>query len=262
MSYLLDRKNKRKKVKRWIILLFALLLVFYFRAPVLSSVSSFLNFVFTPVVRTGDNIVSFLKDRRYLLKTKNNLQKENEELKRELSLFYVMDLNYEVVLKENKRIREILGRAKGEDFILAGVLSKPNKSPYDTLLVDAGSNSGIKEGGKVFALGDIPVGYVSEVFSNSSKVVLYSSPGNITLCTISETDAFVDLMGRGGGNFLVTLPRDFEIEEGVSFLLPGVNSQLVGIFDSIISDPRDTEKKVIVKSPVNIQEIEFVTIER
>ena len=45
-------------------------------------------------------------------------------------------------------------------MILSAILSKPNQSPYDTLIIDVGTQEGLKTGDTVFALGNVPIGRI------------------------------------------------------------------------------------------------------
>ena len=87
-------------------------------------------------------------------------------------------------------------------MILSAILAKPNQSPYDTLLIDAGSGQGIKTGDTVFALGDVPIGRVDVVYDNSAKVVLFSNPGEKTEAVISGKNTARTVRLIRSGRFL------------------------------------------------------------
>jgi cell shape-determining protein MreC len=160
-------------------------------------------------------------------------------------------------------MKEILGRKNEKtNLILTSILSKPNKSLYDTLIVDVGSKNGVSFGQRVFALGNVPIGSISEVYPNYSKVILYSSPGEKTEVVISGRDAFMQVVGRGGGNFEMLLPRDLILEKGAEAVLPGITPFTLGIVQAILSDPRDAFQKALLVSPVNIFELKFVEVEK
>ncbi|MFZ3016057.1 MAG: rod shape-determining protein MreC, partial [Minisyncoccia bacterium] len=171
-------------------------------------------------------------------------------------------LNYNSVLDENIKIKEIMGRMKAGQMTLAGILSKPNQSPYDTLIIDTGEKEGVLVGQRVFAFGNIPIGRITDVFPSSSKVVLYSNPGEKTDVVVSGKDIYLQAIGRGGGNFEMTLPRDFVLDLGTEIILPGITPYVLGTVATIISDPRDSFQKALLVSPVNIQEIKFVEVEQ
>jgi len=146
-------------------------------------------------------------------------------------------------------------------MILSAILSKPNQSIYDTLVIDVGTKQGIKIGNTVFALGNVPIGRVSLVYDNSSKVVLFSSAGEKTQAVISGQDVFLELVGRGGGNFEMMMPKDFSLQKGDQVVMPGLNPHVLAVVETIISDLRDPFTKALLISPVNIQELKFVEVE-
>ena len=193
--------------------------------------------------------------------SKNSLIKENESLKQELAIERARGLGYSSVLEENTKLKEILGRKnESAKLTLATILSKPNQSPYDTLIIDRGEQSGLIAGNMVFALGNVPIGRVAEVYEKSSKVLLFSSAGEKTQGIIN--DVSMEVVGRGGGNFEIVLPRDFILEKSNQVILPGINSYVLGIVETIISDPRDSFQKALLVSPVNIQKLKFVEVEK
>ncbi len=92
--------------------------------------------------------------------------------------------------------------------------------------------------------------------------MLYSNPGQITEAVIDGSNASVEIVGRGGGNFEMTIPLDLSAESGKLIILPNTTSEVVAIVDRLISNPTDPIKKVLLRSPVNIQNLKWVQIKR
>jgi cell shape-determining protein MreC len=114
----------------------------------------------------------------------------------------------------------------------------------------------------VFVLGNVPIGRVGFVYNNSAKVTLFSNPGEKVQVVLSSKNIFLEIVGRGGGNFEMIMPTDFTPQKGDEVVLPGISAYVVGVVENIISDPRDSFIKAILSSPVNIQEEKFVEIQR
>ena len=263
MSYLLDKKIRRSKFLKYALFAALALFLFYFRAGIWNGLSRFSAFVFRPVFVLGNSAGEKMSELGAYFYSKNSLSLENEDLKTRLLAQEAQIANYNSLADENTKLKEILARKPEKaDFLLSAVLSKPDKSPYDTLIIDAGSNLGVKLGAKVFALGNIPIGYVAGVYQNTSRVILFSNPGESTEVAVGGKDTFMELLGRGGGNFEMILPRDFTIEAGTEVSLPGINPFVVATVKSIISDPRDAYQKALLISPVNVFELKFVEIEK
>lgn len=261
MSYLLDRKNKRKKYTSIGIAVALLLALLYFRDPVFKGLSSFFTSIFRPVLTVKTNINSNFSNTGAFIRTKESIILENEKLKTELLENNAKVANYKTIEDENTKLKEILNRKReGTSFTLATILGKSNQSIYNTLVIDAGSMENISEGDTVFALGNIPIGKVVEVFPKSSKVLLFSSPKEKTQVNVSGSDVIMDIVGRGGGNFEIIMPRDFKLETGDEVTLPGIYPYLVATVATVISDPRDSYLKALLISPVNIEQLKFVQV--
>ena len=261
MSYLLDKKIKRNKIIKYTAFIIILVVLVYFRYSIFSGFSYVSHIVFRPILTVGNVIGEKLFETSSYFYSKKYLSLENENLKNNLNEMTNRMSNYNSVLDENLKLKEILERKiEKSSMILATILSKPNQSPYDTLIIDIGAKSGIEEGQKVFASGDVPIGYIGLVYPNSAKVVLFSNPGEKIEGVVSGGDTFIQIVGRGGGNFEIVLPRDFVLEKGTEVVLPGIIPYTIAIVESTISDPRDSFQKVLLTSPVNIQELKFVEV--
>lgn len=272
MNYLLDKKTKRNRILKIIFGVIIFISLFYFRVSIFDGLSYISANIFRPVLTSGNSVGAQVKSLGAYFVSKNSLYRENENLKARIDADVADRANYNSVVAENASLKEILGRKnESVSMTLAAILAKPNQSPYDTIIVDVGIEQGIKVGDKVFALGNVPIGYVAQVYPNTSKVILYSNSGEKTQVVVSGKPASPDasqggnvsmeIVGRGGGNFEMILPRDFVLLKGDQAVLPGLTPHVLGIVETILSDPRDSFQKALLVSPVNIQEIKFVEVE-
>lgn len=268
MSYLLDKSRKRNKFLKSAAGVFIIIILFYFRAGIFGGLSYASHAVFRPVLSSGNSIGQKFKNLGSYFSFKSSLYKENMDLKSKLDEDRADRANYDSVVAENISLKEILGRKSEQaNMTLAAILAKPNQSPYDTLLIDVGTEHGIESGDRVFAKGFVPIGRVAEAYSSSSKVILFSNAGEKTQAIISPLagqaggNIFAELVGRGGGNFEIVLPRDIVLWKGDQAVLPGLTPYVIGIVETVISDPRDSSQKALLVAPVNIQELKFVEVE-
>lgn len=261
MSYLLDKKTKEKKFFRTTLWVVLFVILFYFRTSIWNSFSYVTGGIFRPVLVLGNSLGNKFKNLGAYFNFKNSLSAENENLKSQILESEADRANYTAVVAENISLKEMLGRKNEKTpMILSAILAKPNQSPYDTIVIDVGVKQGIEIGAKVFAWGDIPIGRVETVNENSSKVVLFSNPGEKTQAVLPK-DIFLELIGRGGGNFEMILPRDLVLQKGEQVTLPGIHPYTLAVVETIISDPRDPFTKALLRSPVNIQNLKFVEVE-
>lgn len=202
-------------------------------------------------------------DLGYLVKTKESVYKENESLVQENMNLLNSMVDYQIVKNENDQLKELLGRIPVKSsFVVANILTKPNHSFYDSIIIDVGTNNGIELGNKVYVDSKIPVGEISKIYSDTSLVTLYSNPNQITEGVIDGSNATVELMGRGAGNFEMTIPLDLSSEKGTMVTLPGLSGEIVAVIDGIVSSVNEPVKKVILHSPVNIQSVKWVEVKK
>lgn len=264
MSYLRNKQEQRKKIGVISAAVFFLAIILLFRVSVMNGLRVAAHAVFSPFLSLKNNIAGGLASYGANLESKKALIAENEALKNTAETERVNALDRGVLLDENTKLKEILSRTKEEKNLILGViLAKPNQSPYDTLIVDAGENLGVKVGSRVFAFGNVLIGEVSEVYGASSNIKLYSTSGETLRVIVDGTGIYTEAIGRGGGNFEITLPRDVVITSGITTLsIPGITPQIVATVEQVISDPRDPFQKILAISPVNVQELKFVEVER
>ena len=261
MSYLLDKKIKQKRLIRIALCVVALFFLFFFRTEVSRGLSSVSQGIFRPVLVAGNGIGAKFKSLGAYFVSKNSLYRHNQELQAKLDFDEARMTNYDSFVADASALREVLGRKNEKvSMVLGAILQKPNQSPYDTLLIDIGTEEGVNTGNTVFALGDVPVGRIAEAYERCSKVILFSSAGEKTMVFVSSQGPSMELLGRGGGNFEMILPKDITLQKGDQAVLPGLSPYVVAIAETIISDPRDPFTKALLTSPVNIQAMKFVEV--
>ncbi|MFA7285996.1 MAG: rod shape-determining protein MreC [Candidatus Paceibacterota bacterium] len=261
MSYLLDKKKKNKKIRNFLLVILLLVILFFFNNFIFKSLSSISVGILRPVFVLGNNLDARVDNFFSYFSSKKYLELENQSLLKDREMLTSQLANYKTLSLENQELKNILNRKpENQDFTLATVLVKPNISVFDIMIIDIGSNAGVSVGDLVFAYGNTPIGKVAEVYDDTSKVVLFSTSGEKTGAIISGRNIAVDLIGRGGGNFEIILPRDLSLEKGTEIILPNTNSYVVAKVETVISDPRDSYQKAILSTPINIFELRFVEV--
>lgn len=163
--------------------------------------------------------------------------------------------------KENEELKKLLGRATENNFVIAQILKKPPFSAYDIFILDIGSEDGIKNGNKVYALGNILIGEITMTSSQTSKVRLYSSFNEKYEVFISEKNILAEAIGRGGGSFEASLPRDIKVNEGDTVIIPSLSNSVFGTVKKVVSDPARSFSTIFFSQPINIYEQKWVLID-
>lgn len=259
MNYHLKINNNRKKSRKFF--WFVLIILIIFAYPKISNLfSGVFKSTLTPFWNSENGLEEKSPNFLGFFLTKGKLISTNEQLKKDLSEAEMMLVDRNLLLKENLELKEIMGRLVTNDMVLASVLAKPNASLYDTAIIDAGNNLGIKVGDKVFVSGNILVGEIADVSKNNSKVKFYSSFKEQVSVMVGLYNIEATAVGRGAGNFEIKLPRDTDIKVDDPIFIAGTESRVLGNVAEIIFDPKDPFQLILVKSPVNLFELKWVQV--
>lgn len=263
-NYLLHHKEKKQGLftKVFLAILAIAVIIFIVRFFFPNTLTSTGQFISSPFWKAKNSSVEGVVNSTQLLRSKRSLIFENDNLKNEIKETEFKLLGFESLKQENESLKELLGRGvlNIEDTVLGAVLARPNISPYDTFIIDIGSGHKILKDDDVFVYGNVYIGKVDEVFKNTSTVKLFSSPGEITQVSIGLQNISANAKGRGGGNFIVELPRGTEVEKGDIVTIPGIDIKLFAVVEEIESRPSDPFITILFKNPVNINDIKWVQV--
>jgi len=185
----------------------------------------------------------------------NSLREKNIELENEIILL-------ESAKKENEELKIMLSRPDKKSYILGSIISRPPQSPYDMIMVDAGSDNGVKNGMRAVAYGSVLIGRVVEVFPSASKIKLVSYPGEETNLIMENAKISAIGLGLGGGNIEVKIPSSVKINSGDKINTEGTSHYLLGTADKIEADALNPFQKIIFRMPVNLNELQKIGIEK
>lgn len=191
---------------------------------------------------------------------------DNTLLRAELASTSALIADRNALYQENLELKNRLGRVGTASVILAGVLLRPPAIPYDTLLVDAGEVEGVHAGDFVSAGGTTRIGTVGEVYAHTSRVILFSSPGQTydALLHLASTTHVVpiSMQGQGSGSFMGQVPAGTPVKVGDSIIFPGIASSLAGSVSSVLFDPKQSFATLYARLPVDLLSLRFVEIEK
>ncbi|HEV8666641.1 MAG TPA: rod shape-determining protein MreC [Candidatus Paceibacterota bacterium] len=166
--------------------------------------------------------------------------------------------------QQNLQLKALLGRPQISNKVLSGVLLRPPGLPYDTLMIDAGTQHGIAAGDLVFAGGTLAIGEISDAYTNTSRVSLFSAPGRTYDAQVAQTDGSVlpfTLVGQGSGSFSGEVPANSTVSEGDSVVVPGLGSYFLGSISHIDAPAGSSFETLYVQMPVNIFSLQYVEVQ-
>jgi len=148
---------------------------------------------------------------------------------------------------------ELEKKSQGE---ISKVLNRPPFSPYDTLLILKGDNQ-IEVGDLVFVHG-LYIGDIASVDNYTATVKMKSSAGEKTLVRVGNVE--IEAEGKGGGQFIIKIPKDLDLKIGDAVMVPSLNYSLIGSVGEIKEDPIATFKTVYFSIPMAFQDMNFVSV--
>lgn len=264
MKTIYPLKSKPKQKFPWrsfwaIIFLLSLFSIFYLFP---NNTRSFFYASSMPFWSGRNFFLNMVSDTKEYFRTKASIISENIYLKNELDSLKLKQVDYDEILRENQKIKNIGEENLKQDRVISRVLSKPPISPYDTFVVSSGEKDGVVVGNKVYISNNTIVGIVKGVTLENSVVELFSNSGLKQEVTLTRTGTTYTIVGRGGGNFVLDVPKDTDIVWGDVFVFPDNNLSIIGNVYFIDSNSQSAFKVIYVKLPVNLFSIDWVSIER
>ncbi len=262
MNYLLKNKPK-SQYKGRIILISALFVVLSALAYIFpNGVRTVMYEVSRPLWLVSSIVVKPFSGIGGYFSFKSTLVNRNTALEEEISSLKLKEVDYDLIAKENQDLKNQLGRKTVSDRIASRILSKPPISPYDTLVIDTGSTEGVSLGDKVFSAENIIVGIVTNVTPHTSLVRLFSSGGEKQESILSRTGTSFVLVGNGGANLFVEVPKDTDVLWGDVFVYPGISASTIGTVYYIDTNSQSSFKTVYIRVPGNVFTTKWVFVER
>lgn len=238
---------------------------------VLSSVSVIernLNKGFTFIKNGTSNIFKFKENANKV----DKLEKENEKLKKEI-INLKEEADSSKSLESLKKSLNFIDEKYKKTMISAPVVSKNDGNWYQSFVIGAGKNNGVKKD-SIVVNGNGLVGLVYEVSDNYSKAIsLLDTKSSVSFQLLKDPNSKGVINQEANGN------KNYKAEgllEGYMFstsydVLPGdviVTSGLglypksipIGEVDKVIDDKNKGLKKVIVKPYVDFKNIDDVVV--
>ncbi len=214
----------------------------------------------TPLWRAGGVATDALHGMTLLFGNSAGLARERDQLQNENRA--LMETNRTLSASVADLERLLGSRTEGEKRVVAGVLARPPVIPYDTLIVDVGSQAGVHAGAFAFGPGGVPLGTVAQVGPTSSHIELFSTGGRVTEGWVGEKRLPITLTGRGGGAFEATLPRDSGIAVDAVVYVPGPGALPIGTVVRIDSNPSSPRDTVHIAPYANVFSLTWVELAR
>lgn len=209
--------------------------------------------VFTPVFRTADAVAS--GSHLFIASFGNTaaLTVQNEKLMSENLALTAQNQSL------SQKLADIGALAPEKSDILAGVVTRPPESAYDTLVLSAGTHAGVAVGQEAFGPGGVPIGVISSASADFSRVMLFSAPGVATAGWVGKGIPLT-IQGVGGGALQATIARSAGVAVGDTVFVPGPGQLPIGKVARVDGDPSAPSVTLHIESVVNLFSVTWVLL--
>lgn len=202
-----------------------------------------------------------------LFSSNASLAAELEAAKAQLASANIALMDRDLLYAENRELKARLNRAPATTTArtLAAVIMRPPGVPYDTLMLDIGSDDGVAVGDLAAAGGSVYIGRISSAYANTSRVTLFSAPGEAheAFLVNAATGESVPLAvaGQGGGSFVGEVSAGTAVAIGDRVIFANLQPQFIAQVVGIDSPEEKSFKTVYLQMPVNPLSLRFVEVE-
>ena len=200
----------------------------------------------------------------------NNLETENEELKNRNSELEQSLRELESIKAENETLKEYLNLTEkyGEyETIPAYIINKDISNYSKTIIINVGSNDGIKENMTVIADEGL-VGHIVSVTDTTAQVQTIIDTGSSVSSTMSSTDESIVCKGTLDSTTelkAMYIPTDYNIIQGDSLETSGLGGIYpkgvhIGTVKKVESTKNITDRYAVIETAVNFDKLSTVLV--
>ncbi len=247
-----------------------LLLVFLLNLGYFESVKTFVRAGLNPALQAVYGASGRVRDFFSGNKDSAELSSENDRLKEEASRLTAENARLQTLEEENEILRKLIDFSSKNSFVLkpANVLIENySNASYSDVIIDKGSQDGIRDGFLAVNSAGLVVGKISNVKENISRVELATSEKCKIAATIQNE---ARTTGITYGELGLTVTMDFIpltelVEEGdlavTSGLEPGIPRGItIGRVVKVEKSNNDLWQKAIIEPMVNYSNLSIISV--
>lgn len=252
MTYPLGKSKKRKKILPYSIGFLVFFTLVFFWVIIQRTTYTFLEPVVIRVAHIRDSFSVFpeffntyITSHKKLVAREKELEVTIEHLENTIAEKDFLLRQYEI----NNEISQSSSSRRTPSIIMYPLM-KDVTSLYSTILLSKGFKDGIMVNDIVYVRGNQAVCSIQDVYSSSSRCLLYTSSGVTTEGVTSSSSITLSLVGRGG-HYIADVIRDTPVLVGEKVLLRSDQSVILGTVTQVANNNQDTSWHIIVDGAYN-----------
>lgn len=187
------------------------------------------------------------------------LAEENRALKEALASTTALVADRNFLYTENLSLKARLGRLVEDHIVLSAVLLRSPGVPYGILIIDVGTKNGVRVGDYVSSSGSTYIGRVTEAYETTSRITLFSAPGQ-TYQGLLRGEVPLALLGQGSGSMTGEVPVGIDVSVGDVVALPSIMPQFVAKVSAVVHEEGQSFQSIYLTLPVNPLQLRFVEV--
>lgn len=275
MSGLFANRAVRRRIGTYVgFVVTAVLLMAISANPLVRDIQNGIAFAFRPIEVSVDSVAHDLSSIGVALGEIDQLRKDNEALRQENDQLRLDNRSAAELRRENDQLTGLLQLRQGLNFqtMTAAVIARETSEARRVIVIDRGSDDGIKVGHVVIAAGAALIGRVIEVGSTFSRVLLISDSTSTVIGQLLSSAATGKVVGQPGGALVmqdvdstVTVPIGEEVFTAGIELAGGIRSPypkglLIGQVVDASRDPNEVVQTVYLQPAAPLDRLEFVLV--
>jgi rod shape-determining protein MreC len=226
MSALLANKAVRRKGAAYVgVLVASLILLTISSNPLVRDLEHGVAFAFRPVQEAVDGIAKDIGSIASTLAEIDQLRQENAALKTENQTLEELARTAQELRRENELLTGLLQLRNGLEFQTrpVSVIARETSEARRAIVIDRGTDDGIKIGQVVISTGGALVGRVTDVGSNFAHVVLISDTSSTVIGQFSTSIATGKVEGQLGTLVMTDINAAAVIQNGEEVYTAGID---------------------------------------
>jgi rod shape-determining protein MreC len=274
-SLLANRTARRRGIAFAVLLLISSLLMAFSSNPTVREIQNGVSFAFRPIQGAVNDVARGVASMAAAVAEIDRLRVENEALLAENERLTTENARLDEIRRENESLTGLLQMKAGFDFTTtaATVIARESSEFRRLVILDRGTNDGIKVGDVAVAAGGALAGRVSEVGPDSAKVVLVTDAGSTVIGQLTTNAATGQVVGGLDDGVLIMSQIDSSetvtvgdevvtagIELGGGIRSPYPKGLLLGQVIDVRRDANDVVQTAYLQPAANLDKLEYVLV--
>lgn len=269
-----NRGTRRRSVAYVVLLAISLILMAVSANPLVRDVQHGIAFAFKPAEVAIDAVTTDVLSIGTAIRDINDLRRANEDLRAQNAQLQIENRSAAEVRRENEVLSGLVDvrRSLRYDTLPAAVIARDSSEARRVVIVDRGSNDGLRVGEVVVAAGGSLAGRIADVGADFARVVLVNDATSTVIGQILGTSATGRVVGQlGGALIMLDVDSTAKVSIGEEVFTAGIElangirspypkGLLIGRVVDVKRNPNEVVQTVYLEPAASLDGLEYVLV--